>query len=375
MQIDRKTTRHFLYMLMVVYVFTFLAGTELVISGPIAQMGQALPIVGFYLAGLWRRKTIKLYEILFLTLGGLLIVYKRDLSMISLPMFVMLFAELQHSFKRIDFLYVVKRLFFFALIIFWAIVLAYFTIGFGKEHDVNMWRIDHMVFRASLGFVHANQATMMCMSVFLLGFAWYAKTRNIILLAAVFGMTVFVVSQTQSRTTFYSMCVIAAVGLLAWAFLRSSIGIARYFLVVMVLGVFAWSYYLLTVPPEPQLNNLLSGRITLWQTFYHRTGIHFLGTPSLEYAMFDNGYLQMMLSKGLYFLVLFMSIQIYLITSMKKMTVATAIAFAGYLIVGVTETSLLHFDVFIPVLLAYFISLKPETNMTGLMADVNQVNN
>ncbi|WP_257614490.1 hypothetical protein [Oenococcus oeni] len=117
---------------------------------------------------------------------------------------------------------------------------------------------------------------------------------------------------------------------------------------IFLMGI---SLYVLLHPYSDQLNTILSGRLVLYQEYYQTYGIHFLRTEALENAMFDSGYLQSLLSKGIFFSTQLMLILTWMGWHVKRMSWKSAILLLSYFALGFTETALQHFELFFPLII------------------------
>lgn len=71
--------------------------------------------------------------------------------------------------------------------------------------------------------------------------------------------------------------------------------------------------------------------------------------------MFDNSYLQALLSKGFLFLVLFLFINIRNIYIVRRVPLVAWMLFIRFFALGVTETVLQHFEIYVSIIMVVFL--------------------
>ncbi|MCG0740133.1 hypothetical protein IMAU70004_03204 [Lactiplantibacillus plantarum] len=101
------------------------------------------------------------------------------------------------------------------------------------------------------------------------------------------------------------------------------------------------SIAVLFLPYNSRIDALLSGRIALYKQFYQSSGFSLLRNSVLENAMFDNGYLQSILAKGILFAGELMAIYIVIpLWVQKNPSRISVLTFSALCLIGFTETAL-----------------------------------
>lgn len=239
-----------------------------------------------------------------------------------------------------------------SLLFFVAVVMSYYLFGFHKIYDSSMWRIDSMVDRKSIGFTQPNQAMIAWVGVFF-GFV-LKKNKNdkykYILLLLSSSMIYY---QTKSRTGYIILFGILALMILFKNILNkevpNSMRMILVYLPLMLLGISIW---LVTQSNNLSLNSLLTGRPILYKKFFDLAGITLWGSKVIENQMLDNSYLSMLLGKGLVFTGLYIITLMYLVLSVKKLSVRTYIVLSLFFVYGLTETMLFKFELLLPIIIS-----------------------
>ncbi|WP_125708801.1 hypothetical protein [Companilactobacillus zhongbaensis] len=241
-------------------------------------------------------------------------------------------------------------LYYFVIYLFFMLFIVgkYYLFNNGV-HDVMMWRVDGFVTRKSLGFAHPNifmvEYVGLCFSLLLI----LKKKRFVYLLLMV--LTSFLFYLTKSRTEFY-MIMVALVAMLIWnkrlnnpisKSMKSILALSPLFLLLA-------SSLLIIYSNNEFLNLHLSGRPVLYRQFFDSSGITLFGNSSLESEMFDNGYLQMFLSKGLITFVGYLMAMWRLIFS-HKVNFRIFIVLMALYFCAVTETILFKFELILPLII------------------------
>ncbi|MDF7639823.1 polysaccharide polymerase [Lactobacillus sp. ESL0791] len=358
-------TKLIIIMSVAVSVVTILSGTGL-ISNSLASAVQA--IVSMLLLGTILFLNNKFsHSFLFLFLVSIFIcLINGAIYMISGTLMITLIYVLNTS-VNIDYNKILKYLAAVSGITFGIVVLANLLTGWGAN-NFEMWRVNGYVFRKSLGFIHPNVAMLLWLAV-VLAFCSIEKSKfervsNLFVAA----LTYIIYTQTQSRTSTYIIllyCITAFV-LGNKIYIRVNRTVSKLVCLIPV-AIFAASLSTLFHPYSSSLDSILSGRLALYQQFYSVYGIHFLKTPQLEAAMFDNGYLQALLAKGIIFTIQLLYILIMMGWKIKKMRIKDILIFTMYVLSGFTETSLQHFELFIPVAILLASSAQLERKNTKLL--------
>lgn len=203
-----------------------------------------------------------------------------------------------------------------------------------------------MISRASLGFQQPNTSMLYALALVMSALIAYkaSLSKAIIILSITSTLYVF----NQSRTSFLLIILIVVLDLLniTWPFPR----------ILFMILTFV-SYSLVFLPINNDLDQLLSGRITLYHRYFDSLGVHLLNNPLSENTMLDSSYIQMILSKGLIFTVFFVISLFIILKSKSKLGTTLALA---YILSAFTETTFLHFELLFPVLLASNAVFKGE---------------
>ncbi len=221
------------------------------------------------------------------------------------------------------------------------------------DKNITMWRIDGIIYRSSLGYSHPNIAMMVMIPVALL--APYVLSKHYIFKLVVLLIISFCIyNYTLSRTSFF----IIAAYLIAHIILKKKYlnekTMDRNLIFMPLIVSLLISLALLFMPINNNINDLLSGRQILYQNFYdYNGGIKFLGNKQLESNMFDNGYLQALLSKGMiFFIILICVFFIILKENSKYITFGTLFLVTAFFSLAITETTFFRFEILIPFLLS-----------------------
>lgn len=230
------------------------------------------------------------------------------------------------------------------------IMLDYYLLKNHQNTDIVMWRIDHLITRKTLGFSHPNQFMIAWMGLCI---AYLLKIKKYYFVG---GATILVLNflfyyLTASRTEFLLVCfsVVAIVGLRKWLEMPLS-KFAKFLLAIAPLFLLGISFMMIQFYQNPTLNTYLSGRPTLYKQFYDSNGISLFGSLDLEDAMFDNSYLQLLLSKGLVIGVMYIVIMFRFVKN-NYINLRFAILLAVFYVSGITETLLFKFEIFLPFIL------------------------
>ncbi len=242
------------------------------------------------------------------------------------------------------------------LLYYFAIYLLFLLIIVGKYYlfnngtnDVAMWRVDKIIIRKALGFPHPNIFMLeyigMCFSLLLI-----QKGKKAIYLLLLL-LTSILFYLTKSRTEFYVLMATLIAMLFFNKRLNNTISKSAKSILILFPAILLLISSLLIVYSNNEFLNIhLSGRPVLYRQFFDSSGITLFGNPSLENDMFDNGYLQMLLSKGLitfigYFLAMWRLI------STHKVNLRVFIILMALYLCAVTETVLFKFELILPLII------------------------
>lgn len=327
-------TKPFQVGVVIVAITTLLSYTNLLPSA-ITNIAIVLTFGFVYLVFCAKRNGLSIVA-LFPIIGALAIIFlNQDPTMISLVLIWMLYDMIKNS--ELDKVKIAKTYAITASIGYVLILIAYFTVHLNSHADMVMWRIDHLVNRASLGFQQPNAGMLYALSIAIAVTIAYKINWTLYISGIIIAYGLF--HFNQSRTGF-----VLIVLLLTLAKFNLKIPFVK----TIMLTIAGISYSLMVLPVNPKLDTLLSGRLALYQSYKADFGIHPLGNPLVDNAMIDNGYVQMILSKGFIFVIFFV-ISILLIVNTKNKI--AAIVFLVFILSAFTETTFLHLDLLIPVLI------------------------
>lgn len=251
--------------------------------------------------------------------------------------------------KNIKYCEIIKKSGYITLFLFFSVVLINLATGW-NSNNILMWRVNEFVYRKSLGFFYPN-TTMLFWLAPVICILYTAKKIRVISLAMLLS-TFLIYLETLSRTTTFVVSIVCIIFVILGEKINYRVSIVIPKLLSMLPFLFFFlSLVVLFQPINETINSLLSGRIELYKEFYSMYGIHFLKVPELENAMFDNGYLQALLAKGIIFTSQLLIILWYMCFTQKKISIKAMCIYTMYLCVAFTETSLQHFELFIPLAL------------------------
>lgn len=327
-------TKPFEFGAIIVALCTLLTYTNL-LSSTVTNLIMVATFGIIYLMFCAARVGFSLLMLIPITGAFAIIFLNRDPTMISLALIWMIYDMITNS--ELDKQAVAKKFFIAGTLGYILTVMSYFAVGLNKHADLTMWRIDHMISRMSLGFQQPNTSMLYALSLVVAYIIAYKLTWTRYVFAI--GITVGLFTLNQSRTGFILIILVLTLTKfnIRWPFPRLT------FAVIAVL-----SYALMVLPINETFNSLLSGRLALYQSYKAEFGIHPIGNPLVDKAMLDNGYIHMILSKGWIF-ALFFVITLFVIKSAN--TRIASVIFAVYLLSAFPETTFLHLDILIPMLL------------------------
>lgn len=273
-------------------------------------------------------------------------------NLVSLTIIVLLNVFFKQYSDNINLDYYTKISFLFFIVV----VISYYLFGFHRIYDSSMWRIDSMVDRKSIGFTQPNQAMVAWIGVFF-GFVLNEKQNNkykYILLLLGSSMIYY---QTKSRTGYIVLLSILILMVLFRNNLNKEVSnVMRMVLVSLPLLLLGISVWMTTQPNNVFLNSLLTGRPALYKKFFDLAGVTLWGSEIIENQMLDNSYLSMLIGKGIVFTILYIITLMYLVLSVKKLSVRTYIVLSLFFIYGLTETMLFKFELLLPIIISLHVT-------------------
>lgn len=344
----------------IIIVFVSTVTAVGLVSSTILNFILAGSVILGYLMIVFMSGKLKLLSLILIMVNLLIVILNRSFEMISLTIIVMLIDIFEFR-PKINYRKILISFFYMSLILFIIVALLYHFINF-NNHDVTMWRIDKIIYRKSLGFVQPNMASILWMGIFFSFLGILNKKYNRIKILFFTGISLYIFTYTQSRT---SMFVLLFISTLMFVFGKQVNNIAPKKLKILIflspILLSAFSLFVLFLPINPLVDDILSGRIALYKQFFSDYGIGLLGHSALENAMFDNGYLQSLLSKGILFFVEQMFILTFIFGNKKYYTYKSLILFLGYCLIGFTETALQHFELLLPIVLIVLMGNQMST--------------
>lgn len=336
-------------LIFVIRVSSFMANVGF-ISLNISNAIVALVILAVYLLDIVKKNEIRTTEILVTIVIGTIIIINQSPNMVSILLIFILYI----LYKDTKWSYTLLKFYFYTgLILFIIILFLYFFVDFNSKYNMYMWRINDVIYRQSLGFTHPNFAMMTYLSVFipLLGLINKRYFRLKIVIIFIISMVLF--QLTQSRTSAYVIAMVCVTLLILGKKSFKQINqLTYYFSTILPILLFVLSLIVLYIPENQTLNILFSGRQALYKTFYHSVdGLHWLASPELEDAMFDNGFLHALLAKGGLFASMVLIIYTWLIRQYRQIDYIQAISIVCFFMIAFTETTLFKFELFFPLIL------------------------
>ena len=327
-----------------------------VLSASIISAFQVLVTFAYLIIYAVRKESVEYSTVFLVLLSFLTIIVNQAPYMISGTMMIIIITSVRHD-EDLDIQYVLRYSAVALSILFSGIlVLGYFNIL--PNHDISIWRIDHLVYRRALGFTHPNSTTLSWCGIsmtWMLTKVKYERLKFMILLLLTLGLYHF----TYSRTSTYVIIAITATSFIYGdKIFRPVSRHVRYMSALIPVILLIVSIAVLFLPYNSRIDALLSGRILLYKQYYQLSGFSLLRDSELENSMFDNGYLQSILAKGILFAGELMAIYIVIPLWVKKNPSRISIlTFSALCLIGFTETALQHFDILIPVVLGIYDSV------------------
>lgn len=337
-------------------IATLLTYTK-IIPATLSNIILVLLFTILYLIFNYKRSGFSLHALIPIILSLGIVIINKDPSMVSLILLWIMYDIFKNA--TINTQVVAKSFFITGISGYIIILIAYFTVHLNQHADLVMWRINKLITRSSLGFQQPNTSMMYALAIILSMILAYKMnwTKTILTIAVITGLYHF----NQSRTSFILIIMVLLLNQLkiSWPWPR---------LIFTITAI--TSYILMVIPINDSVNQLLSGRLSLYQSYNSLLGIHLLANPIAESKMLDNSYVQMILSKGIIFTIVFM---ISIIFIMKTKSTKGKIITLAYVLSAFTETTFLHFDLLFPLLLAC-LAIEPNNIKEG-NPQINDSNN
>ncbi len=105
---------------------------------------------------------------------------------------------------------------------------------------------------------------------------------------------------------------------------------------------------------------LLSGRISIYSGYFRQFGVHMFGNADPSITMIDNSYIQLLITKGILYTFVLLAVYSLIIGSVKKISFHTAAVIFAFFLLGITEATLQHFELILPMLLAISMDRRLE---------------
>lgn len=303
------------------------------------------------------------YLILFLAfLDILIIILNKDVSNISLLVFGLVISLTKDEDVEVN----TKDLFFTSLFCMLIIVFLYYFLGFNSRFDTTIWRPNQgLVNRKSLGFTHPNQFMIKVLSIYFFGLLSFRKKISYSIIFTT--ITYFLYAITKSRTVFLIILVssilvifIYALGLQNIRFNKNIIFLLSLSPILMLVISICISCFF----ANTKIDTYFSGRLII-NKYFLDSGIGFLGNNSLSNETFDNSYIQMLLSSGLLFYILYSFIWIEAFKKIKSIDIFNIIALFGTLFLSFMEVCLLKYSIIVLISICIDVKIKSK----GVVSD------
>ena len=338
-------TREMRVVALCVVILEYLNNTGLIASS-VYSFSMASTILLSYILFCKKREGFSLKEIIVLLISFIFVVLNRNASNFSLGLMWILYFMLSKS--EIDLKKVMKTFFVTSSVCFILTILLYLIMSLNKSSDMIMWRGDAFINRMSLGFIQPNFAMISFLGVALLYLSTERQRITIIFIAI---LTFIIFYFTQSRTSGYILLFILSILFVSSKKTKKQVSnFEKRSITVLPLILLIISYSLLKLPINQHLNNLLSGRLSLYQEIYSTFGIHLIGNNDVKNTMLDSAYLQSLLAKGILF-TLFLFVTFLFFLKRKTQTRLQSLVIMMYFLIAFTETSFFRFVILFPVLM------------------------
>lgn len=361
-------TKVFIFTAITISIMAILNGAN-IISNNIASIIQVLSIVPILILVVNSNNRFSITFVFALVISIMICIINGAIYMISGTIMIVFIYAL-NNIPDINYQKILKWLTFISAIMFGIVLITNLLTGWGSN-NYEMWRVNGFIFRKSLGFSQPNITMLLWLSIILTSCSLNIRMERLVTIFI--GLSTYIIyTQTQSRTSTYVIMLYCFVSLLMGKHVydRGGKTISKCVCVFPII-IFFMSLYMLLHPYSLWADSVLSGRLNLYQQFYATYGIHFLRTVELENAMFDNGYLQSLLAKGIIFTTQLLCILVSMGWKINQMRIKDMLLFGMYTAVGFTETALQHFELFLPIAILLAESYKEEQRENYLKRELN----
>lgn len=309
-------------------------------------------------------------DIFIIILNTIVIVFTKQVNLIFPSLLWMYNGIVRRS--RIN-LCSLKLILKFSVFFYIFIIMSYYFFGFNLDKNIEMWRLTKIISRNSLGFTHPNVAMLSALSLlfYYLCILTEKKYFRIDKLIIPLIFLIILYSLTLSRTTSIAVLMLFLLLLFRNKYFFCNKYLLNNFVILLFILFFLISISLLLIPSNSYFDELLSGRITLYKSFFSTTGFTLFGNSTLEEAMFDNGYLQMLLSKGIIYTALFIIVVIGILKKRINYNESSSWILIIFFTVAITETTLSKMELWIPLIILLNLNLKSEEKYCNRMVGVN----
>ena len=309
-------------------------------------------------------------DIFIIILNTIVIVFTKQVNLIFPSLLWMYNGIVRRS--RIN-LCSLKLILKFSVFFYIFIIISYYFFGFKLDKNIEMWRLTKIISRNSLGFTHPNVAMLSSLSLLFYYLCILTEKKDFridkLIIPLIFLIILY--SLTLSRTTSIAVLMLFLLLLFRNKYFFCNKYLLNNFVILLFILFFLISISLLLIPSNSYFDELLSGRITLYKSFFSTTGFTLFGNSTLEEAMFDNGYLQMLLSKGIIYTAFFIIVVIGILKKRINYTESSSWILIIFFTVAITETTLSKMELWIPLIILLNLNLKSEEKYCNRMVGVN----
>lgn len=301
-------------------------------------------------------------DIFIILLNIIVVIFSKQVNLIF-PSLLWIYNEIVRR-NRIS-LNSLKIILKYSAVIYVFIIASYYFLDFNVDKNVEMWRVTKIIYRSSLGFIHPNLAMLSLAPLLLYYFCILTKKKFFRIEKLIIPLVILVIIYllTLSRTIFIAYFVL----FILLVFRRKSFFcenyLLNYFVILIFILFFLLSMSFLLVPSNSYFDELLSGRITLYKSFFYTTGFKLFGNSRLEEAMFDNGYLQMLLSKGIVYTIFFVIVIIGILKKRINHSESSNWIIVIFFIIAITETTLAKMELWAPLIILLNLNINQEENL------------